>query len=388
MIYLDSAATTQISPEVFDEMLRFLKDNFGNPGSIYSIGRDAARAVDKARQQVAEFIGADPEQIIFTSGGSEANNLAIKGTRKYLRNKGVVVTSHIEHDSILKAVDDLPTMFVGVDNHGVVSVDDISRTLTSASCNYNCGAGLVSIMYANNETGSVNPVEKIGKLCNKTGILFHTDCVQAAGILPINVSDIGCDMLSLSSHKIHGPKGVGALFVKDKKYLSPLICGGAAQEFGLRGGTENVAGIVGFGKACEIISRGYNDISKMILNNRLLFYSELMKHLKDCGLDKITHINGDMNSASKVLNIRFENVDAETLILMLDSKHIYISAGAACRSLESKPSYVLTAMGLTPDEARDSVRISFSESNTEDELKEAARIIADCVAALRNQYGN
>lgn len=388
MIYLDNAATTKIAPQVLKEMMPYLKEEYGNPGTIYGIGRKAADAVALARQRVAKFIGAEPEQIIFTSGGSEANNLVIRGTRQYLtgKNANVVVTSYIEHDSILKAVADLPTVFVGADKHGVVTTDDVKRALNAVYCNYNCCAGLVSIMYANNETGSVNPVAEIGKICAEHGVLFHTDCVQAAGCQPIDVKEIGCDFLSISSHKIHGAKGVGALFVKNKELLSPLVYGGALQEFGLRGGTENVAGIVGFGKACELATLGREEYLETVSYYRRLFLTRLEYDLKNSGFDGTVSVNGESpydGHKGKTLNIRFDGVDAETLVLMLDSFGVCVSAGSACRSHESQPSHVLLAMGLTPDEARDSIRVSFSEFNTESEVEEAARITANCVATLK-----
>lgn len=383
MIYLDNAATTQIAPAVLDEMMPYLKEEYGNPGTIYGFGRKAADAVALARQRVAKFIGAEPEQIIFTSGGSEANNLAIHGTRKYLSGIGkeMILASKVEHDSIMNAVSQYNTVYVGVDEFGMVCPEHINRALTF--CHKNIG--IVSIMYANNETGSVNPVADIGKICAEHGVLFHTDCVQAAGCQHTDVKEIGCDLLSISSHKIHGAKGVGALFVKNKELLSPLIYGGALQEFGLRGGTENVAGIVGFGKACELAMLNREECLDTVSYYRQLFYARLIDKLKKKELDSIVSINGEclFNSKGKTLNIRFDGVDAETLVIMLDAQGVCISAGSACRSHESHPSHVLTAMGLTPDEARDSVRVSFSEYNEVAEVEKAASITASCVAALK-----
>lgn len=382
MIYLDNAATTQICPEVLKEMIPYLKEEYGNPGSVYGLGRRAAEAVEQARQRVADFIGASPEQIIFTSGGSEANNIVIRCTRKHLLlvGKDTILTSPVEHDSIMRAVQNLPTIFSKIDKNGVVPADNIEQTLDSCQ-----GIGLVSVMYANNETGSVNPVVDIGKICTEHGVLFHTDCVQAAGCQPIDVNEIGCDFLSLSSHKIHGVKGVGALFAKNKELLTPFVYGGALQEFGLRSGTENVAGIVGFGKACELAMLNREGYLDTVSYYRQLFYTRLVDELKKKKLDSIVSINGEclFNSKGKTLNIRFDGVDAETLVIMLDAQGVCISAGSACRSRESHPSHVLTAMGLTPDEARDSVRVSFSEYNEMDEVEEAASIIANCVATLK-----
>lgn len=382
MIYLDNAATTKISPLVLEEMMPYLKDEYGNPGTIYSLGRRAAEAMGQARQKVADFIGASPEQIIFTSGGSEANTIAIRCTRKYLESigKSAILTSSIEHDSVIRATDGIPSLQIGVDGFGIVHIENLEQILDE-----NPGIGLVSIMYVNNETGSVNPIAEIGRVCDEYGVLFHTDCVQAAGCQPIDVNEIECDFLSLSSHKIHGAKGVGALFVKNKELLTPQIYGGAMQEFGLRSGTENVAGIVGFGKACELAGRRREKYLETVSHYKKTFYDRLTRELCKHNLDEIVSINGEpIDRDGKTLNLRFENVDAETLLLMLDAQGVCISAGSACRSHESEPSHVLTAMGMTPNQARDSVRVSFSEFNKSCDVIEAAKIMASCIISLRS----
>lgn len=384
MIYLDNAATTKVSQEVLDEMLPYLGERYGNPGTVYSLGRQAASAVAAARQRVADFIGASPEQIIFTSGGSEANTIAIRRTQKYLKsiNKPLILKSAVEHDSILRATQDLSRGTIAVNKYGVVDIDVIKERLDKYP-----HIGLISVMYVNNETGSVNPIFEIGKICRERNVLFHTDCVQAAGCQRINVDEIGCDFLSLSSHKIHGVKGVGALYVKNKELLTPQIYGGALQEFGLRSGTENVAGIVAFGKACEIAGTRQESNLANVTRYKQTFYDSLRRELNEYGLKDIVSINGEpISSQGKTLNLRFENVDAETLMLMLDAQEIYISAGSACRSHESQPSHVLTAMGLTPDQARDSVRISFSEFNTPEEIEIAAHTMACCISNLLAGY--
>lgn len=382
MIYLDNAATTKISPLVLEEMMPYLKDEYGNPGTIYSLGRRAAEAIGQARQKVADFIGASPEQIIFTSGGSEANTIAIRCTRKYLESigKSAILTSSIEHDSVIRATDGISSLQIGVDGFGIVHIENLEQILDE-----NPGIGLVSIMYVNNETGSVNPIAEIGRVCAEHGVLFHTDCVQAAGCQPIDVNEIECDFLSLSSHKIHGAKGVGALFVKNKELLTPQIYGGAMQEFGLRSGTENVAGIVGFGKACELAGRRREKYLETVSYYKKTFYDRLIRELCKHNLDEIVSINGEpIDRDGKTLNLRFENVDAETLLLMLDAQGVCISAGSACRSHESEPSHVLTAMGMTPNQARDSVRVSFSEFNKSCDVIEAAKIMASCIISLRS----
>lgn len=389
MIYLDNAATTKTDPRVLDDMLPYLKDEFGNPGSLYPLGRRAKIAVEAARRNVAQFINCEPDQVIFTSGGTESNNTVFKSTVNYLlqHKKKHIVTSKTEHDSVLRSARRVQEQygfdvaFLDVDSKGCISPEKLVEALRDDT-------GLVSIMYTNNETGAVNPVESIGEVCRERGILFHTDCVQAAGFYPLDVEKIHCDFLSLSSHKIHGAKGVGALYVRDKSVLEPLIVGGRAQEFGLRGGTENVAGSVGFGRACYYIMNYPTGAGNYIKRLSEVFVAELRSRLRDKGLENILHINGDEINIGKTISMRFDNVDGETLLLMLASKEVYLSAGSACRSLESEPSHVLTAMGLTPDEARDSVRVSFSTMNGLWEMDAAAREMADCVEFLYRQFEN
>lgn len=384
MIYLDNASTTQVDPEVIDAMMPYLTDQYGNPGSIYSFGRSARKAVEKSRAQVAAYIGAEPDQIVFTSGGTESNNTVFASLENYLRGCGKthIISTMLEHDSVLKAIKALCikpefySTFIHPNAQGSVEINDIIGEIDEKS-------GLVSVMYVNNEVGSENPVEEIGAFCKSHDILFHTDCVQAAGSHEIDVKKIGCDFLSMSSHKIHGVKGVGALFVRKKSLLSPIIHGGNKQEFGLRGGTENVPAIVGFGKACEIAAKKQHETDVLTSSLKQIFYSSLLEKLKEIGLEDIVHINGDLIiKHGKILNIRFDTVDSETLLLMLDAKNICISAGSACRSQENEPSRVLLSMGIEPEDARNSVRISFSRMNTEEEIEEAAKTMAECVRIL------
>lgn len=379
MVYLDNAATTKIHDEVLSKMMPYLTDYYGNAGTIYGIGRKSAEAVADARRKVASFIKANPEQIVFTSGGSESNNTVFAGLRKYLRgiDKRHIIVSSVEHDSVMKAVNamggDFKVSFLPVDEEGVVILSALEREINEHT-------GLVSVMYVNNETGAENPVAEIGDICKKHGILFHTDCVQAAGCHEIDVDAIKCDFLSISSHKIHGPKGVGALYVRNRDYIKPLINGGAYQEHGLRGGTENVAGIVGFGAACELFEKHLKEFSTYTSSLKQHFYSELQANLKD---SSVMHINGgSVVRRGKTLNLRFDGIDGETLLLLLDSKGVCVSSGSACKSLESKPSKVLTEMGISPEEARSSIRVSFSVLNTEEEVKTSADIVAECVYVL------
>lgn len=376
MIYLDNAATTMVSPDVLKAMTPYLTNKYGNPGGLYALGRRAGQAVQAARRQTADFLHAEPSQIIFTSGGSEANNLVFHGLKDTLKRLGKthVLVSAVEHDSVLKSADALikdgfdVERMPPIQGAAMVDPDTVLRMLRPET-------GLVSVMYMNNETGDVSDVRTICGLCHEHGVLFHTDCVQAAGYLPLDTAELGCDLLSISSHKIHGPKGMGALFVRDPSLLTPLIHGGGAQEFGLRGGTENVAGIVGFGKACELAHRE----PRITVRWGDILYRSLMElKLPD------VHINGSSSGKrSKILNLRFDGVDAQTLLLMLDSYQVCASAGSACCSLENTASHVLKAIGLSDEEARSSVRFSFSDMTFYHEIDDAADIIANCVTQLR-----
>lgn len=384
MIYLDNAATTQIDPLVVEAMMPYLTEQYGNPGSLYKLGRDAKAAVEKARAQVARLMGAKPEQIIFTSGATEANNMVFEITRPFLERAGKthVVTSQIEHKSVLKSVQRL------VDKHNFdATFGGLSRSMSnlpeSITESITSKTGLVSIMYANNEIGHAFDVRLIGKLCKKRDVLFHTDCVQAASYRPINVERIGCDFATISSHKIHGPKGVGALFVKDPDMWDPMILGGDNQEFGLRGGTENVASIVGFGRACELVMQHQTLAEQDRLESmKTTFISSFDIRLNQYGLGNVWMVNGCSRTATKTISFWVDGVDAESLILMADNAGVCISAGSACNSRLNTPSHVLTSIGLTPDQARSSFRVSFSRMNTVEEVAKAAEIIADCIATL------
>ena len=380
MIYLDNAATTQIDHRVLASMTPYLTTQYGNAGALYKFGRSANEAIQNSRARVSRFVGAANGSIIFTSGGSESNNLVFHGVRDYLKRIGRmhILVSAVEHDSVLRAAESLTKEGFNV---GYIPVqEDGSVSLAALEGLLRPNTGLVSVMYVNNETGAVNPVCDIGSLCMKHGVLFHTDCVQAAGFHIIDAVKIGCDFLSVSSHKIHGPKGVGALYVRDMDTITPLIYGGTEQEFGLRGGTENVAGIVGFGKACEISSEQLKEDKAQISILKQVFVTELRNRV---GYDSVKINGASPLRPGKIVNIRIDDIDNESLILMLDSVGICISAGSACQSHESKPSHVLTAMGLTIDEARSSIRISFSRMNTIEEIIEAAQTIADFIDVLR-----
>ena len=394
MIYLDNSATTPIHPEVLKAMMPYLKGGYGNAGAVYRIGRESAKAIQKAREQVAQLFNASADQIVFTSGGSEGNNMVFSyGMRCMLEERGKkhVVISQIEHDSVYEAAthmfkpsgkanikDDFYTQFIHTKSDGTVDAKHLEALLDEDE-----SIGLVSVMYVNNETGAVNPINHIGEICRDRGILFHTDCVQAAGCHPIDANIIGCDFATISGHKIYAPKGIGAIYIKDKTLARSLIYGGTNQEFGLRGGTENVASIVGLGKACDLICSEFGTQRVTVSLLKRLFYENMISYLKELNLEDRIHINGaSVGDVGKTLNLRVEDIDSETLLLMLDAKGVCISAGSACHSHRSEPSRVLTAMGLSDDEARDSVRISFSSTNTPAEIEEAAAIFSSCIKTL------
>ena len=403
MIYLDNASTTAILPEVFDAMLPYLKTQYGNPGTLYELGRNAKKAIETAREQVAGLIGAAPEQIIFTSGGTESNNTVFRSLPSLVQSAGYnmgkhIVTAYNEHDSVLKSVenicikhgfcasylrpDPVSGCIVPANVQSSIIKDDNESDDESLWTHHN--TGLVSIMYVNNETGAENDVAEISEICQRNGILFHTDCVQALGSVPVDVGRIKCDFASFSSHKIHGPKGVGALFVGTRQLVDPLILGGSAQEGGIRGGTENVAGIVGFGKACELTKKRFRDDEIKLSMLKQVFYTNLEQNLEQMHLDHIVKPNVDtVVKHGKILNLRFDGIDGETLVLLLDRVGIMVSAGAACSSNESKPSHVLLSMGISPEDARNSVRFSFSVMNTEEEMIRAADLVAHCVGRLK-----
>lgn len=394
MIYLDNAATTKINNEVLDTMMPYLKENYGNAGTLYSLGRKSAQAILRAREYAANFIGASTDDILFTSGGSESNNLVFSGLEAFLKSIGKkrIVISSVEHDSVIHSVEKMCiksgfySTYLSVDKKCRVNIEELKELVSRYD-----DIGLLSVMYVNNETGAVNDIIEIGKICKENGIFFHTDCVQAAGFNEIDVKKIGCDFLTVSGHKIHAPKGTGLLYVKDlnemKKNLVPMISGGVSQEFGLRGGTENVAGIVGFGEACRIAKINMNKNRTAIVKMKKEFLLHLCQTLDTYGMFDTTlnsnwvHLNAYAEQ-SKVINLRFDNIDAQTLVLALDNRGVSVSAGSACRTQNSEPSRVLTQIGLTADEARESIRVSFSVDNTLEEVRYAASIVADTVRTL------
>ncbi|HXG05848.1 MAG TPA: cysteine desulfurase family protein [Nitrososphaera sp.] len=378
-IYLDSAASTPVADEVIAEMLPYMKHQYGNPSSIHKFGRETTRAMQLARKRVAEMIGASMLEITFTSGGTEANNLAIKGAAVHVRNKSParsrIITSSIEHDAVLEPCRDLERQgfavtYLPVTSEGLVRPADLKAAISD-------DVSLVSIMYANNEVGTIQPIKELAQIAHQAGALFHTDAVQAAGKIPISVKDLKVDMMSMSSHKINGPKGVGALYIRSGIEISPIIHGGG-QESELRSGTENVPGIVGFGKACELARRKMNQYTEQV--------SGLRDYLVQRVLKEIPHSRLNGSSTDRIPNnahFTFFGVNGEDLIIKLDENGVAASTGSACSVKKQKPSHVLRAMGFSYEEITGSLRLSLGMHNTKDEIDRTVGILAAVVKELR-----
>ena len=377
LIYVDNSATTPISKEVLDAMMPWLTEGYGNASSIYSKGREAGWALKGAREQIASVLGAQPNEIYFTSGGSESDNWAIKGAAATMAKRGKkhIITSAFEHHAVLHSCAALEKQgfevtYVPVHENGIVRVEDIEAAIRPDT-------GLVTIMYANNEIGTVQPIKEIGALCRKHKIWFHTDAVQAFGHVPINVEEQNIDMLSVSGHKIHAQKGVGLLYVKKGVVLPNLIDGGA-QERGKRVGTENIAGIVGLAKAMEIASQNIEE------------RGERTKVLRDKLIDNIlkidrTRLNGDREQRLPGnVNISIEGIEGESLLLSLDMYGICASSGSACTSGSLDPSHVLLAIGLCHEVAHGSLRISLSDENTMEDVDRILEVLPGIVERLRS----
>ena len=378
MIYLDNASTTQVDTSVKNLIDKYLYENYGNAGSVHSFGAESKRAVDVARNQIATSLITSQENVIFTSCGSEANTLAIVGLANHLQslNLNHIITTKYEHHSVLNAMKEMErrgfeVTYLDVPN-GLVQFNDFVAAVRDDT-------GLVSIMYINNELGTKNDIKPIYEFCKKREILFHSDCVQAIGTETIELGKTA-DMVSISGHKIHAPKGVGCLCTLYKDFLSNTIFGGQ-QEFGIRPGTENVASIVAFGQAMQNLSENKEQISTRIDVVSLGFGGRLLQLSEELGFKFECNTSTNRNT-SKILSLRFNNIDAETLVIMLGERGVCVSAGSACSSHSSEPSHALKAIGLTDEQARSTIRVSFSEYNTVAEAHEAAEIVADCVSLL------
>jgi len=375
VIYADYNATTRLDPEVRAAMEEALDAGFGNPSSIHAAGQAARRLVDKARARVARFVGAAPEEIVFTSGGTEADNLAVLGVAGAASgDRPGVVTSAIEHQAVLAPCAFLqkqsrPVTFLPVDGTGRIDLGALEAAAKP-------DVALVSVMLANNDTGTVQPIAEVVKVATACGAVVHTDAVQAAGKLPVAVNQLGVSLLSFSSHKIHGPKGVGALYLRRGVALAPLVHGGR-QERTLRPGTENVPGIVGFGKACELAQARLEADSCRVAELRAHFESQILARIRGARL------NGGGARLPNTSNIAFAGLDGEAITINLDLAGMAVSTGAACSSADKTPSHVLVAMGQSAQEARSSVRFSFGRDNTDEEIDRAVILVVQTVNMLR-----
>jgi len=375
-IYMDNAATTPVKKEVLEEMLPFFTEKYGNPSSVYKLGSANRVEVEKAREKVALALGADKSEIYFTAGGSESDNWAIKGAAYKYRDKGNhIITTKIEHHAVLNTCKYLEKQgfevtYLDVDEDGIVKLDDLKRAIRDNTI-------LISVMFANNEIGTIQPIKEIGEIAKEHNILFHTDAVQAIGSIKIDVNELNIDLLSLSAHKFFGPKGVGALYIRKGVRIDNLISGGG-QERNKRAGTENVAGIVGLGKAIELAYENFEEKNKYIISLRDRLIEKIEKNIKYVRLNghRTQRLPGNVN-------VSFEFIEGESLLLMLDMNNIAASSGSACTSGSLDPSHVLLAIGLSHEIAHGSLRLSLSELNTEEEVDYVVEKLVEIVDRLR-----
>lgn len=375
-IYLDHAATTPVHPRVLEAMYPYLTQVYGNPSSVHSYGREARQAMEKARDRVAAFIDADPQELIFASGGTEADNMAIIGGAMALRERGRhIITSSIEHHAVLHACEHLErsgfeVTYLPADETGMISVDELKRAVREDTV-------LVSIMYGNNEVGTIQPIEEMGHFLRERGIVFHTDAVQAAGVLPLSVKQLPVDMMSISAHKINGPKGVGALYLGRKVPFAPHLHGGS-QERKRRAGTENLAGIVGFAEATVIADE---DMAER-LDKYGRMRQAMLSRWDDSGIAYVVNGHPDKH-LPHILNVSFPGVQTETMLMNLDLAGVAAASGSACTSGSLELSHVLTAMCLEDARAQSAIRFSFGITNTVEEAERAAQKAADIVRRLK-----
>ena len=375
-VYLDYSATTPVKPEVLEEMLPHFSVKFGNPSSLYHIGFEAKDEMQQARMRLANLIGASWDEIFFTSGGTEANNWALMGAAKARKGKGShIITSKIEHHAVLhtcKYLEDegYDVTYLNVDDKGRVSIDDLKEAVTDNTI-------LISIMFANNEVGTIQPVKEIAAVAKEHDILFHTDAVQALGNVPIDVKNLGIDLMSVSAHKIYGPKGVGALYIRKGLVIPNLLYGGG-QENKKRPGTENLPGIVGFGRAAELANSNLFDHISEVGRLRDYFVAEIIRQIEDVA------VNGDVdNRLPGNASITFDYVEGEALLLYLDTKGIYASTGSACSSATFSPSHVLSAMGLPVEKVYSTLRFSIGYFTTKEDIDYAVKHIVETVTKFR-----
>ena len=375
-IYFDNAATTKLDDEVLKEMLPYLKDNYGNPSSIYKLGREARKAIEDSREKIAKVLNCKANEIYFTAGGSESDNTAIKGIAKANKKRGNhIITSKIEHPAVLETCKQLEKegfkiTYISVDEKGIVDLEELKKSIKPTTI-------LITIMFANNEIGTIQPIEEIGKIAKENNIYFHTDSVQAVGSIKIDVQKLNIDSLSLSGHKFYGPKGVGALYVKTGIPFEKFISGGH-QERNKRAGTENVAGIVGIGKAIELAYENLDEYNKKIKELRDYYVKQVEEKIP------YIKINGDMEKRLPGnSNISFRFIEGEGLLLNLDLKGICASSGSACTSGSLEPSHVLLAIGLPHEIAHGSLRVSIGKYNTKEEIDYLIENLMEIVTRLR-----
>ncbi|MEK6857037.1 MAG: cysteine desulfurase family protein [Nanoarchaeota archaeon] len=376
IIYLDNASTTYVDPRVKIEIDKYFCDEYGNPGSSHEVGRKAKNALENSRETIARIINSSPQEIIFTSGGTESINLALQGVAKALKSKGKhIVTTKLEHPAVLETCKFLESegfeiSFVAPEKNGVIDPEKIKQVFRADTI-------LVSVMYANNEIGTIQPIATIGKICREKNIYFHTDACQAGGSLPINVNNLNVDLLTLNSSKFYGPKGCGILFVRKGTQIEPLIYGGG-QEQKLRSGTENIPSIIGFAKALEIAELERKDEFKRlkILRDKLIE-----------GLLKIpgSSLNGDaLQRLPNNVSIRFNGVEAEAVLSNLDMLRVCASTGSTCSTKKLEPSYVLTAIGLSPQECNSTIRFTLGRKTTNEEIDKVINVMPEIIGRLRN----
>jgi len=379
MVYLDNNATTPLDPDVSEKMYQFLKTHFGNPSSIYPIGREVKEFITEAREFIANALGVKRSEIVFTGSGTEADNMAVRGVMDALPDKNEFITSAIEHPAIIETGNYLESngkkvSFVPVDSEGTIDIDFLRDAITPQTA-------VISIMHANNEIGTIQPIEEVVRLAKDRGVLVHTDAVQSFGKIDVLVNKLGVDLLSISAHKVYGPKGIGALYVRKGTPLKPLIYGGH-QERLMRAGTENTAGIVGFGEAVRILlDRGDKDKTTI---------AKLAERLKKGIEEKIPNVkfNGhEKNRIKGTLNFSFFGLEAEAILLSLGTKEIYVSTGSACSEESEDVSHVLSAIGLRPEVARSTVRISLGRFNTEEDIDTVLTELPEIVEKLREISG-
>lgn len=377
-VYLDNNATTRMREDVLEATLPYYKDIYGNASSVHEFGRVARRAIDEAREKVAGLLdAASAEEIIFTSGGTESDNFAIKGVAHALKAKGNhIITSSIEHHAVLNTCKFLEkegykVTYLNVDKDGIIDSGELKRSITDKTI-------FITIMYANNEIGTIEPIEEIGKIAKEKGVYFHTDAVQAVGKIPFDVKSLNVDLASISGHKIYGPKGIGALYIKKLTKVTPQMQGGH-HEMGKRAGTENVAGIVGLGKAAELAKKELVYESKKLQELRNYLYTGIISRIES------VRLNGHPDKRlPNTLNVGFKYLEGESIILNLDMEGVAVATGSACTSGSLEPSHVLTAMGVDPAETQGSIRFSLGRDNTKEDMDYVLGVLPPIIKRLRD----